>query len=229
MASTTPVQSALARIPPYAKAGIGVALAALVVGVYWFVFYSDVSAKIEGALQQKKALVADMAQQQQALAGYFADRDELALREQRARELNKVLPAEAEEDAFLSAVQQAANSAGIDLKGYAPQDEVMQSFYAKVPMKLEVTGKFHQIAKFAYELGKVDRIINVENIELTDPKIAGDEVILKAKVLATAFHAKASKEARGSTPGGPLATPAPSSSQAGAPTASAPPSAGSGR
>jgi type IV pilus assembly protein PilO len=228
--ASTPVQSALARIPPYAKAGIGLGLALLVVGVYWFVFYSDVSAKIEGALQQKRALIADMAQQQQALAGYFADRDELALREQRARELNKVLPAASEEDAFLSAIQQAANSAGIDLKGFAPQDEVVQSFYAKVPMKLDATGRFHQIAKFAYELGKMDRIINVENIELTDPKIAGDEVILKAKVLATAFHAKVSKDARGGAPGAASATPAPSSSQAGpAAPPSGQPAAGSAR
>jgi Tfp pilus assembly protein PilO len=168
-------QSALARIPFYAKLGLGAAMSALTVAAYWFVFY-------------------------------------LALREQRARELNKVLPPDAEEDAFLSSVQQASNAAGIDLKGFAPQDEVTQSFYAKVPMKLEVTGRFHQIAKFAYELGKIDRIINVEDIELTDQKVVGDEVILKGKVLATAFHAKLPTEpARGAAgAGAPSPTPAPS-------------------
>jgi type IV pilus assembly protein PilO len=131
---------------------------------------------------------------QQSQATYFADRGELALREQRARELNKVLPPLPEEDAFLSSVQQASNAAGIDLQGYSPKDEVAQTFYAKIPMQLDMTGRFHQIAKFAYELGKVDRIINVENIQLSDPSIAGDEVILKAKCLATAFHAIAPKE-----------------------------------
>ena len=49
-------------------------------------------------------------------------------------------------------------------------------------MRLEMSGRFHQIAKFAYELGKVDRIINVENIELTEPKVVGDEMILKGQV-----------------------------------------------
>ena len=191
-------QTTLARIPLYARIALGVGVVILTSGGYWFVFYSDTAAKIEGALRQKKALADEMAQQQQALASYFADRDELALREQRARDLNKVLPQEAEEDAFLSSVQQASNAAGIDLKAYSPQDEVTQSFYAKIPMKLEVSGKFHQIAKFAYELGKVDRIINVENIELSEPKVVGDEIILKGRCLATAFHAKAPKEtARG--------------------------------
>ena len=191
-------QSALSRVPPLAKIGAAAAAAALTASAYWFIFYSDTAAKIEGAERQKKELREALASEQQAEASYFADRDELALREQRARELNKLLPPDAQEDAFLSSVQQASNAAGIDLKAYAPLEESVQNFYAKVPMKLEMTGKFQQIARFAYDLGRVDRIINVEDIELTEPKLVGDDVILKAKCLATAFHALKPKEsARG--------------------------------
>ncbi len=195
MATAPNTASALSRVPLWGKFVIGAGAALLTAGTYWFIFYSDVAAKIEGAQRQKKTLRDDLAQQQQAEASYFADRDELALREQRARELNKVLPPDAQTDAFLSSVQTASNAAGINLMGYAPMDEVGQSFYAKVPMKLDMSGKFQQIAKFAYELGKSDRIINVENIELTDPRLVGDEVILKGRCLATAFHALAPKEA----------------------------------
>jgi type IV pilus assembly protein PilO len=198
----TPAQSTLAKLPLPAKIGAGAALSAVVMFAYWFIFYSDVSSKIVGADQQKKALRDQLAQQQQAQATYFADRGELALREQRARELNKVLPADAEEDAFLSSVQQASNVAGIDLKGYAPVPEVTLAFYAKIPMKIDLTGKFHQIAKFAYELGKVDRVINVENIELAEPTVVGDEVVLKAKCLATAFHALTPTAPRGAASAG---------------------------
>lgn len=210
--ATPTAQATLNRIPLWGKFVVGAGLSLLTAGAYWFIFYSDTAAKIEGAERQKKSLRDDLAQQQQAEASYFADRDELALREQRARELNKVLPPEAETDAFLSSVQTASNSAGINLQGYAPQDEVAQTFYAKVPMRIEMTGRFQQIAKFAYELGKSDRIINVENIELTEPKLVGDEVILKGKCLATAFHAIKPKEApRGSgAPGSaPPGTPPP--------------------
>jgi type IV pilus assembly protein PilO len=162
-----------------------------------------VASKIEGARRQKKALHDDLVLEQQAQASYFADRDELTIREQHARELNKVLPAEAQEDAFLSSVQQASNAAGIDLLGYAPQQEVPQNFYAKIPMKLELSGKFHQIAKFAYELGKMERIVNVENIELVNPKVVGDEITLQAKCLATAFHSiKAKESPRGAATAG---------------------------
>jgi type IV pilus assembly protein PilO len=206
----TPAQSFLTKLPLAAKVGIGAAVVAVVFFAYWFVFYSEVAGKIEGAQRQKKALHDQLAQEEQAEATYFADRGELALREQRARELNKVLPPDSEEDAFLSSVQQASNAAGIDLKSYTPSEEVAQPFYAKVPMRLEMSGRFQQIVKFAYELGKVDRIINVENIELSDPKVNGDEIVLKGKCLATAFHALRPKEA----PRGAADAPAPATAGA---------------
>jgi type IV pilus assembly protein PilO len=189
-----PAQSAFAKLPTAAKIGVGAGVVGVLFFGYWFVFYSDVASKIEGAQRQKKALRDEFAQQEQAEASYFADRGELALREQRARELNKVLPPDAEEDSFLSSVQQASNAAGIDLKGFAPTEEVTQTFYAKVPMQLQLSGKFQQIAKFTYELGKIDRIINVENIQLTEPRVVGDDIVLRGQCLATAFHALKSKE-----------------------------------
>jgi type IV pilus assembly protein PilO len=81
-----------------------------------------------------------------------------------------------------------SNISGIDLKAWTPQEEVPQTFYAKVPMRLSITGRFHQIAKFIYEVGKQDRIINMENLELSEPKIEGEDVVLKATCLATTFH-----------------------------------------
>jgi type IV pilus assembly protein PilO len=203
--AATPTQSALAKLPLPAKVGVGVAFCAVIMFVYWFIFYADVSSKIAGAEQQKDTLKKQLVDQQQAQANYFVDRADLALREQRAHELNKVLPPDAQEDSFLSSVQQASNVAGIDLKGYAPVPEVPLAYYAKIPMKIDMAGKFHQIAKFAYELGKVDRVINVENIELSDPKVVGDEVVLTARCLATAFHALAPAKP---TPAKPGAAPA---------------------
>ena len=207
--------SALSKLPLPAKIGVGAALCAVVMFAYWFIFYSDVSSKIAGAEVQKSSLATSLAAQQHAQASYFADRADLALREQRSRELNKVLPPEAEEDSFLSSVQQASNVAGLDLKGYAPVKEVPLAYYAKIPMKIDLSGKFHQIAKFAYELGKVDRVINVENIELSDPKEVGDEVVLTAKCLATAFHALAPSQAAAPEKPGAAPTAAPAASAGG--------------
>jgi type IV pilus assembly protein PilO len=203
MAAPTPGaagQSALAKLPLPAKLGVGFMFVSLIAFAYWFIFYADVSKKIDSANNQAKQLKNDLSAQQQAQSSYFADRDELALRQQRAREFNKVLPADKQQPQFLSAVQQAAGTAGVSLVNYQPLDEAPQAFYVKDPMRLEVTGHFHQITKFMYEVGKLDRIINMENIELVDPKVQGEEIMMKGKCLATAFHTLKANQAGSAAP-----------------------------
>ncbi|MFO0677761.1 MAG: type 4a pilus biogenesis protein PilO [Polyangiaceae bacterium] len=189
-AAAAGIQAQLAKLGLPAKIGIGAFLAVVLGGVYFLFVYGDVQTKIDGEQKKQDGLRSTLAAQQQAEQSYIADRDELVLRQQRQRDLNKLLPAEAESASFLSAVQQIANVAGIDLKAWKPEPEKDDQFYARVPMKLEVAGKYHQLVKFAYEAGKIDRIINVENFELSSPKLQGDDVVLKATCLATAFHAK---------------------------------------
>ena len=37
-------------------------------------------------------------------------------------------------------------------------------------------------------MGQLDRIINMENISMTEPSRVDNEMVLKAEALATAFH-----------------------------------------
>jgi type IV pilus assembly protein PilO len=187
MASATQALS-LARATMPVKIGFGVA-AVVIVGLVYYVFlHTEVGSKIDQAKRRKGELESALASARQSQAGYFQDRDELVMRQQRQRELNKVLPAETEAAAFLSSLQQVSNVSGIDLKAWQPQEEQTQAFFAKVPMRLEISGHFHQLAKFVYEVGKLDRIINVENIELHDARLVGDDVEIRARCLATTFH-----------------------------------------
>ncbi len=42
----------------------------------------------------------------------------------------------------------------------------------QVPMQLTLSGKFHQVAKFFHGVGQLDRIINLEDIQIKEPKVA---------------------------------------------------------
>jgi type IV pilus assembly protein PilO len=191
---------------PVAKLAVGGLFALLLLVGFVLVFYTDMEDSITKEKSRTAQLNADLAQQKRAEETYFKDRDDLAVREQKQREYNRILPADAEPAAFLSAIQAVANIAGVNLKGWQPMEEVKETFFARVPMKLELEGKFHQIARFTYEIGKTDRIINVENLEVSDPKEVGEDLVLKAKCLATTFHTLKPAAAPAPAPG---AAPAP--------------------
>lgn len=191
--------STLAKLPLIAKIGVGAGLLGLVGVSYFVVFYGDIEGSIKAAQGQEQSLHNDLAEARKNEFAYQKDLAELTDRQQRQRELNKVLPVDTEYPAFLSAVQTVANVSGISLTAWSPQPEVPDQFYSRVPMKVSLVGRYHQVAKFFYGVGQLDRIINMENISLTDPKLQGDDVVVKTEALATAFRALDEKKAAATT------------------------------
>jgi type IV pilus assembly protein PilO len=190
----------LGRRPVIAQVVMGVVIVSVVAIAYYLIIYSDVARDIANQKKQNVTLKEDLAKAKQAEFDYHKDLVELTERQQKQRELNKVLPQTTEYPAFLSAVQGVANVSGVVLLGWSPQEEVLQKFFAKVPMKVSLQGRFHQVAKFFYAVGQLDRIINVENISLTSPKVVGDEVQLKVECLTTAFRALGGPKPPGAKP-----------------------------
>ncbi|MFO0566216.1 MAG: type 4a pilus biogenesis protein PilO [Polyangiaceae bacterium] len=182
-------ESSLARLPLLAKVGIGAGLLVLVAVAYFVVFYGDLASSIKAAQGKERQLREDLGEARKNEFAYQKDLAELTERQQRARELEKILPRNTEYPSFLSSIQAVANVSGVSLTAWTPQPESPDKFYARVPMKLELGGKYHQIAKFFYGVGQLDRIINMENISATNPKVKeGNEVVIKVDVLATAFR-----------------------------------------
>jgi type IV pilus assembly protein PilO len=181
--------SSLDKLPPLAKVGVG-ALFVVLVGVLYFVgFYADVASEIDAAVKRQQVLQDELAKAQASREAYQKDLDEKTRREQLSREQKKILPDDSETPAFLSAIQGVATISGVNLRSWSPTDEVAQEFFSKVPMRLTLSGKFHQVAKFFHGVGQLDRIINVENIQIKNPKDDKDDFEVQVECLATAFRA----------------------------------------
>jgi len=191
--------SVLAKLPPLAKVGIGALFVVLIGVAYFVVFYGDLASSITAEKSKEARLRSELSAARQAEFSYQKDLAELSDRQQRQRELVKILPTDTEYPQFLSSVQNVANVSGVALTAWSPMPEVPEQFYSRVPMKLQLKGRYHQIAKFFHGVGQLDRVINMENISLVEPKVDGEDTVVKVDALATAFRAK---------PEGPGATPA---------------------
>lgn len=171
------------------RVGLGIAVVLLLGVAYFMVFYSDASRQVETLKREEVSLRSQLTQERESESLYLADVAELAEKQRKQRDVQKVLPDTAEAPAFLSALQNVANATGVSLNSWEPLNEVAGQFFTKVPMKLSLSGHYHQVAKFFYGIGQLERIINLENIVMTNPKREGDEVFVKVECLATAFHA----------------------------------------
>jgi type IV pilus assembly protein PilO len=184
-------KSALSRLGLPGKIAVGFFMLALPLAGYFTIFHSEIQAEINAAINTHQQLQAELETAKAAEVAYQRDLQELTERERNKRELMKILPAAQEAPAFLSSIQNVAHLVGVELLAWVPEEAVPEEFYAKVPMRLELSGRFHQIAKFLYNVGQLERIINMENISMSTPKkrADSDDIIVTVKVLASAFHA----------------------------------------
>jgi type IV pilus assembly protein PilO len=87
-------------------------------------------------------------------------------------------------------LNRVAELSGLAIRLVEPRPEEAEQMYVRIPVAVRVSGKFHQVAKFFYSISRLERAINMENIELSDPTVSeADEVLLTVNALATTFRA----------------------------------------
>jgi type IV pilus assembly protein PilO len=201
----------LANLPLPGKLAIGLMFTLMVGLAYFVVFYSEIDDNIEAQVKSLTQKKKELVEAEEAKAAYMKDLEEKARRESLSQKQKKILPDAAESPAFLSTIQTVATISGVKLTSWTPLDEEPAEFYVKVPMALTVSGRFHQVSKFFHGIGQVDRVINMENIniKLEKAKVSaakkkggelsrGEETIqVKVECLATAFRALSAEEGGG--------------------------------
>lgn len=109
----------------------------------------------------------------------------------------KLLPDKHEIPTLLSSISNLGAQSGLEFLLFQPQKEVNRNFYAEIPLKIEVTGPYHNVATFFDKVSRLSRIVNIGNLKMTAAKAAKtkrDTVILKTSCTATTYKFIEAKE-----------------------------------
>lgn len=98
------------------------------------------------------------------------------------------LPEKKEIPELLSSISSKAQQSGLDVLLFRPRPESYQEFYAEVPVDITVKGNFHNTVNFFDNVGRMDRLVNIDNIGFKNPTVSGDNVVLETTSVATAFR-----------------------------------------
>ena len=86
--------------------------------------------------------------------------------------LLRQLPNETEIETLLTDISQTGISAGLDIDYFKPEGLRPKEFYSEYPIKLKVTGHYHEFAEFISGVAALPRIVTVQDITVkpADPK-----------------------------------------------------------
>lgn len=138
----------------------------LVFASYWFDWQDQIT-KIDGAKAKEEQLRTTFLSKKKQAIDLLAYRKQLVDIESQFGALLKQLPGKSEMDALLTDINQAGLGRGLQFELFRPAtNESAKDFYAELPITLRVTGNYHDLGAFASDIGRLSRIVTLNDISL---------------------------------------------------------------
>jgi len=157
--------------PPAPKIAVLILVFATILGVaYWWDWspQADMIAAEEKKEEELKKTFVDKKTEALDLPVYRKQLEDI---EKQFGALLKQLPGKSEIDALLTDINQAGLGRGLQFELFKPAaDEAVRDFYAELPISIRITGTYHDLGAFASDVGKLSRIVTLNDVALTPAK-----------------------------------------------------------
>ena len=104
----------------------------------------------------------------------------------------KLLPTTSEIPNLLKNITKLGNNSNLEFLLFSPEKQISKQFYVEIPVSIEVLGGYHNVAMFFDKIGKLDRIVNVVNVNMIPIKELS--TTLKTSCKATTYMFKEVKK-----------------------------------
>jgi type IV pilus assembly protein PilO len=176
------------RLPRQQKVGVlgGVILFLLILG--YFYVYLPGDDKLVRLAEELGTVKADRDKKRALSANLLKLQKELQEWDSKLKLAVAQLPDRKEIPDLLSSLSTKARESGLEILLFRPRAENFKEFYAEIPVDIVVRGGFFNAVTFFDEVGKLNRLVNIDNIDLKNPKVGSEPVVLDISTLATTYR-----------------------------------------
>ena len=175
-------------LTPQMRLGVYVGAAVLLALVYWNFFYSPMSAALSEKTNRVQDLEAQHSKKTRMIAQLESLRKEVKELDAKLREAVAQLPDQKEIPDLLSTVSSLGRESGLEILLFRQKPEVLQDFYAEVPVEMLMKGTYAQLDEFFDKVGRLNRIVNVKDISMKAPVVTEGRVLLSTNCTAVTFR-----------------------------------------
>jgi type IV pilus assembly protein PilO len=170
------------------KIGILAGAVVLLLALGFFYVYQPSADQIAQLTQETEKVREDRNKKQKIAANLAKLERDLKEWDAKLKMVIAQLPDRREIPDLLSNISTKAREAGLEIILFRPRAENLKEFYAEIPVDIVVRGGFTSAVAFFDEVGKFNRLVNIDNIDFKNPKVTGDQVGLEISTLATTYR-----------------------------------------
>lgn len=183
----------IARAPAPVKAVVLSVLFLAIVGLGYYLDWSDGMAEVERLRGEEASLREVYAQKKRQAIHYEAYKKRLEDIEKSLAALLRQLPNKSEMDALLTDINQVGVGRGLEFELFRPGLETPADFYATLPVTIKVKGEYHDIAGFVSDVAQLPRIVTLHDVSLT-PVGEGGGLVMDATLKTYRYLDEAEQE-----------------------------------
>lgn len=151
-------------------AGIKAAIVALVCAAllfagYWF-HIKGMLEELEREEQKEVTLKESFEKKQAKAANLEPYKQQMKEMEESFGTMLRQLPSKTEVADLLVDITQTGLASGLEFQLFSPDKEIPREFYAELPIKITVTGDYHQFGTFVSGVAALPRIVTLHDIEI---------------------------------------------------------------
>lgn len=140
---------------------------------FYFLNTQEQEERLAREVRQEQDLRKDFERKQERAANLDNYKKQLGEMEASFGAMVRQLPDKTEVAELLVDVSQTGLAAGLEFELFQPQGEVRKEFYAELPIKLRVTGTYHEFGDFISGLAALPRIVTIHNVRVAPRKGKG--------------------------------------------------------
>jgi type IV pilus assembly protein PilO len=178
----------LAKLLKAARLALVPVIALIVLGAYGYAFYMPARAELAMGRERVLQLQRKLSEVRAVASNEGAIKEEIAVLEQKLAVALRQLPDSKELPVLLTDVTSLGKNSGLEFKAFRPGSEITRAFYAEVPIDIEFTGEYHDIATFFDEVSRLPRIINIGELSVGVARESSTNTWLNVKGRATTFR-----------------------------------------
>ncbi len=161
---------------------------ALIVAAYVFWFYLPLSQEVTEMQHTIQELEAERTQLRKILANRGHIEAESRAVEAAFNQAQAQLPEQKEIPELLRQVSRLGQDSGLEVLLFRQQPEQPHELYTEVPVQMSVRGGYHDIAMFFDQVRRLDRIVNVADVSMKEPRLTSNQVSIDASFSATTYR-----------------------------------------
>ena len=112
---------------------------------------------------------------------------EHALVDSQFKEALKLLPDSKEIPSLLTTLSRLGAEASLDIRYVRLQQDRPRDFYMEIPVSLEVSGPYHNVAVFFDKVGRMERIVNILNVSMRPVQASSSELVTTCDAVTYRF------------------------------------------